>query len=94
MNGAPADGARQCVELLIGAGSNEERFDEVFRAMEVNGAVDRDAAIAIARGFTGKDGAWPTREAALGAIETHFYEQSRGEEAQQQAPARQNAAAR
>ena len=94
VNGALADGARQCVEALIGAGSNEERFDEVFRAMQINGAVDRDAAIAIARGFTGKDGAWPTREAALGAIETHFYEQSRGQEAQEQAPARQNAAAR
>jgi hypothetical protein len=94
MNGALADGPRQCVEALMGAGSDEERFDDVFRAMQMNGAVDRDAAIAIARGFTGKDGGWATREAALGAIETHFYAQSRGQEAQEQAPARQSAVAR
>ena len=88
VEGTSTDSVRTTVEALIGAGLNEARFDGVFRALQTNMAVDRGTAIAIARGFTGKDRGWATREAALGAIEAHFYEQSRG---QDRAPARQSA---
>jgi hypothetical protein len=91
---APADEVRQAIAALLSAGSDEAHFDEAFRAVQTNGAFDSGAAIAIARGFTGKDGGWPTREAALGAIESHFYQQSRREAAQGQAPARQSAGTR
>jgi hypothetical protein len=93
-NGAPTDRAGHAVEALFGAGTDERRFHDVFRSLQTNGAIDRDAASAIARTFTGKDAAWPSREAALGAIETHFYDQSRQQEVQGQAPARHSAAAR
>jgi hypothetical protein len=93
-NGSLAEGVAQAVEALLGAGTDERRFHDVFRALQTNGAIDRDVAIAIARAFTGKDAAWPSREAALGAIETHFYDQSKQQEVQGQTPARHSAAAR
>jgi hypothetical protein len=80
---APAAGERRRVfegaaaysVALAHAGSDENVFSAIFSALMRDAAIDRETARHIAGAYTGEDSTWPTREAALGAIETHFYAQ-------------------
>ena len=66
---------RTHVISLRKAGVDEQRFDNAFRTLVTDLAVDLNALLAIANAYTGGDGGWTTREEALGAIEIHFYQQ-------------------
>ena len=67
------------------AARDEAEFHRVFTALQNDPAVDAKAARHIAFALTGDR--HETREAALGGIETHFYQQ-RDQREQAQAPAR------
>ncbi|MEJ2229342.1 MAG: hypothetical protein P8Y67_14220, partial [Alphaproteobacteria bacterium] len=69
------EGAAAYSVALTHAGSDENAFNTVFAALMRDAAIDAETAQRIAGAYTGEDSAWPTREAALGAIETHFYAQ-------------------
>lgn len=92
----PATGERCCVfegaaaysVALADAGSNENVFSGIFAALMRDTAIDAETVRRIAGAYTGEDNAWPTREAALGAIETHFYAQRQAVTASQDGQAR------
>ncbi|MEJ2229256.1 MAG: hypothetical protein P8Y67_13740, partial [Alphaproteobacteria bacterium] len=69
------DGAAAYSVALVHADSDENVFSAIFAALMRDAAIDAETAQRIAGAYTGEDSAWPTREAALGAIETHFYAQ-------------------
>jgi hypothetical protein len=71
------------------AARDEAEFHRVFTALQNDPAVDAKAARHIAFVLTGDR--HETREASLGSIETHFYQQ-RDQQQQAQAPARGGAA--
>ena len=73
----------------LDAARDEAEFHRVFTALENDPAIDAKAARHIAFALTGDR--HETREAALGGIETHFYQQ-RDQQQQAQAPARGGAA--
>ena len=72
----------------LDAARDEAEFHSVFTALENDPTVDAKAARHIAFALTGDR--HETREAALGGIETHFYQQR--DQQQAQAPARGGAA--
>jgi hypothetical protein len=82
------DGAAAYSVALTHAGSDENMFSAIFAALMRDAAIDRETAQRIAGAYTGEDSAWPTREAALGAIETHFYAQRQMVTASQDGQAR------
>lgn len=69
----------------LDAARDEAEFHRVFTALQNDPAVDAKSARHIAFTLTGDR--HETREAALGGIETHFYQQ-RDQQEQAQAPAR------
>lgn len=73
----------------LDAARDEAEFHRLFTALQNDPAVDAKAARHIAFALTGDR--HETREAALGGIETHFYQQ-REQQVQAQAPARGTAA--
>jgi hypothetical protein len=82
------DGAAAYSVALTHAGSDENVFSAIFAALMRDAAIDRETARRIAGAYTGENSAWPTREAALGAIETHFYAQRQVVTASQDGQAR------
>ena len=71
------------LDRLHGAGADETRFDEAFRLLQTDPAMDVAKVSKIARAYAGDDGAQhATREDALYAIERQFY-QAREQEAGQ-----------
>ncbi len=75
------EGRRRRPEWRIGALSaardDEDAFHEAISALDADTDVDAAAAATLARAYTDADGAWETREAAFGAIETEFYRRLR-----------------
>jgi hypothetical protein len=57
------------------AGSDEAEFHQVFSRLKGEPGLDDKAVTAIAGAYCGTEEAWPERGAALGAIETRFYQQ-------------------
>jgi hypothetical protein len=57
------------------AGSDEAEFHQVFSRLKGDAGLDDKAVTAIAGAYCGADEDWAERGAALGAIETHFYQQ-------------------
>jgi hypothetical protein len=83
------DGAADYYSIaLTHAGSDENMFSAIFAALVQDAAIDAEIARRIAGAYTGETSAWPTREAALGAIETHFYAQRRAVTASRDGQAR------
>ena len=69
------EGATAYSTALTHAGGDENMFSAIFGALMRDAAIDAETVRRIAQLYTGDDSAWPTRDAALGAIETHFYAQ-------------------
>jgi hypothetical protein len=57
------------------AGNDEGEFHQVFSKLKGDPGLDDKAVTVIAEAYCGVDEAWPERGAALGAIETRFYQQ-------------------
>jgi hypothetical protein len=70
------------------AGNDEAEFHQVFSKLKGDPDLDDKAVTAIAGAYCGADEAWAERGAALGAIETRFYQQR--EQAQVQQKRRQS----
>lgn len=60
------------VRMLQAAGMQRNAFDEVFGALSKDTAVRKSEADTIAHVYTGGRPKWPTKGAALKAIETWF----------------------
>ena len=80
----PANGLEQSDYLdgLERAGGDEAAFHKVFTKLSADPKLDDQAVAALAGAYCGKAEAWPERSAALGAIETTFYQQRNGSRAQ------------
>ena len=63
------------LEALRAAGKDEVRFGNALAALRADAAIDQSMAVAIACAYAETAGDWVTREEALGAIETYFYDQ-------------------
>ncbi len=84
ITGLFAQSAAQHLSALNAAGPDEAAFGAAFSQLTADDSITTREAVLIAGAYTGEDGGWETREAALGRIETEFY--ARGEEqAQEQA---------
>jgi hypothetical protein len=62
---------------LIAAGVDENAFDLAFNQLRTSPAISDQNVARIAQGYTDDRNEIADREAALGAIETHFYDQRR-----------------
>lgn len=78
-NGA---GSIDYLEHLEHARDNEGAFHAVFTTLSADPKLDDKALAAVAGAYCGRVEDWPERRAALGAIETAFYERRNGLQAQ------------
>jgi hypothetical protein len=62
---------------LIAAGVDEDAFHLAFTQLRTSPSVSDQSVARIARGYTDDRNEIADRDAALGAIETHFYDQRR-----------------
>jgi N12 class adenine-specific DNA methylase len=62
---------------LIAAGVDEDAFHLAFNQLRTSPSVSDQSMARIARGYTDEPNEITDRDAALGAIETHFYDQRR-----------------
>ncbi len=81
---APANGLGpgDYLQGLKRAGSDEEAFHAVFVKLSADPKLDDKALTSLAGAYCGTTESWPERSAALGAIETAFYEKRKRIEAQ------------
>ena len=70
------------LESLQRAGGDEAAFHKVFTKLSADPNLDDQAVAGIASIYCGRAEDWPERRAALGAIETTFYQQRNGSRAQ------------
>jgi hypothetical protein len=63
------------LDRLHRAGSDEVEFHQAFSRLKDDAGLDDKAVTAIAGAYCGADEDWAERGAALGAIETRFYQQ-------------------
>ncbi len=80
---APANGVSpgDYLQGLEHAGSDEEAFHAVFTKLSSDPKLDHKTLTSLAGAYCGTTESWPERSAALGAIETAFYEKRKRIEA-------------